>query len=183
MTAVQRTEESMDFYCKILINERIFTARMLIKLCPILCDPYELQPARLLCPMGFSRQECRSGLPSPPPGDLPNPMFEPESPVALALQADSLPLSNVRMFCKSQELPLKTGITINLKRDRMLKNNQNEGRKERSTRDNRKEQDVKFKDKYINDYINQKRLLEQTKSKTQVDALYKSCIKYKDGLK
>ena len=61
----------------------------------------------------------------------------------------------------------------------MLKNNLNEGRKEISTRDNRKEQDVKFKYKYINDYINQKRLLEQTKSKTQVDAL-KSCIKYKD---
>ena len=36
----------------------------------------------------------------------------------------------------------------------MLKNNLNEGRKEISTRDNRKEQDVKFKYKYINDYIN-----------------------------
>ena len=40
--------------------------------------------------MGFSRQENWSGLPCPPPEDIPNPGTEPESP---ALQADSLPLS------------------------------------------------------------------------------------------
>ena len=38
--------------------------------------------------MGFSRQECWSGLSFPSPGDLPNPGIEPRS---LALQADSLP--------------------------------------------------------------------------------------------
>ena len=38
--------------------------------------------------MGFSRQEYWSGLPCPPPGDLPNRGIEPRSP---ALQADSLP--------------------------------------------------------------------------------------------
>ena len=38
--------------------------------------------------MGFSRQEHWSGLPCPPPGDLPDPGVEPGSP---ALQADSLP--------------------------------------------------------------------------------------------
>ena len=38
--------------------------------------------------MGFSRQEYWSGLPWPPPGDLPDPGIEPWSPV---LQADSLP--------------------------------------------------------------------------------------------
>ena len=38
-------------------------------------------------PMGFSRQEYWSGLPCPPPGDLPNPGIEPASP---ALQVDSL---------------------------------------------------------------------------------------------
>ena len=38
--------------------------------------------------MGFSRQEHWSGLPCPPPGDLPDPGIEPASP---ALQADSLP--------------------------------------------------------------------------------------------
>ena len=31
--------------------------------------------------MGFSRQEYRSGLPCPPPGDLPNPGTEPRSSV------------------------------------------------------------------------------------------------------
>ena len=38
--------------------------------------------------MGFSRQECWSGLPFPSPEDLPDPGIEPESP---ALQADALP--------------------------------------------------------------------------------------------
>ena len=44
--------------------------------------------------MGFSRREHWSGLPCPPPGDLPNPGIEPESSGPLALQADSLPLSH-----------------------------------------------------------------------------------------
>ena len=38
--------------------------------------------------MGFSRQECWSGLPFPSPGDLPDPGIEPRSP---PLQADALP--------------------------------------------------------------------------------------------
>ena len=38
--------------------------------------------------MGFSRQECWSGLPFPSPGDLPDPGIEPGSP---ALRADALP--------------------------------------------------------------------------------------------
>ena len=41
-------------------------------------------------PMGFSRQEYWSGLPCPPPGDLPNPRIKPAFPVPPALQADSL---------------------------------------------------------------------------------------------
>ena len=53
--------------------------------CLTLCG---LQPTRLLCPWGFSKQEYQSGLPRPPPGDLPNPGAEPRSP---ALQMDSLP--------------------------------------------------------------------------------------------
>ena len=44
--------------------------------------------------MGFSRQEYWSGLPCPPPGELPDPRIKPVSPVAPALQADSLPLSH-----------------------------------------------------------------------------------------
>ena len=38
--------------------------------------------------MGFSKQECWSGLPFPSPRDLPNPGIEPRSP---SLQADALP--------------------------------------------------------------------------------------------
>ena len=38
--------------------------------------------------MEFYGQEYRSGLPFPPPGDLPNPGIEPGSP---ALRADALP--------------------------------------------------------------------------------------------
>ena len=41
--------------------------------------------------MRFPRQEYRSRLPFPSPGDLPDPEIEPASP---ALQADSLPLSH-----------------------------------------------------------------------------------------
>ena len=41
--------------------------------------------------MGFSRQDYSSGLPCPPPGDLPNPGIKPTSP---ALQEDSLLLSH-----------------------------------------------------------------------------------------
>ena len=48
-------------------------------------------PSRHLCPWGFSRQESCSGLPFPPPGDLPDSRIEPESPAALVLQAASLP--------------------------------------------------------------------------------------------
>ena len=44
--------------------------------------------------MGFSRQDCWSGLPCPSPGDLPDPWIEPESPEAPALQVDCLQLSH-----------------------------------------------------------------------------------------
>ena len=50
--------------------------------------PHRLEPARLLCPWGFSRQEYWSGLLCPSPGDLPIPGIEPRSPT---LQTDSLP--------------------------------------------------------------------------------------------
>ena len=44
--------------------------------------------------MGFSRQEYWSGLPCPPPGDLPDPGVKPASPEVPALQVDSLLLSH-----------------------------------------------------------------------------------------
>ena len=62
----------------------------------ILCDPMDCSPPGSSShgilqdplPMEFSRQEYWSGLPFPPPGDLPDPGIKPKAP---ALQADSLP--------------------------------------------------------------------------------------------
>ena len=56
--------------------------------CLTLCEPMDYSLAMLLCPWGFSRQEYWSGLPCPPPEDLPNPGIPPGS---LSLQVDSLP--------------------------------------------------------------------------------------------
>ena len=53
--------------------------------------------------MGFSRQKYWSGLPFPPPGDLPDPVIEPASP---ALRADSLPLSYLGSPLPNQSLVL-----------------------------------------------------------------------------
>ena len=50
-------------------------------------QPHGLLPTKLLHPWGFSKQECWSELPCPPPGDLPNPDIKPRSP---ALHVDSL---------------------------------------------------------------------------------------------
>ena len=41
--------------------------------------------ARLLCPWAFSRQEYWSGLPCPPPGNLPDPGIKPMSLISPAL--------------------------------------------------------------------------------------------------
>ena len=70
------------------ISECVFLSFFLsvAKLCPILATPWTVACQAPLS-MGFSRQEYWSGLPFPPPGDLPNPGTKPGSPV---LQADSL---------------------------------------------------------------------------------------------
>ena len=56
--------------------------------------------------MGFSRQEYWSGLPCPPPGDLPNPGIEPRSP-ALQVEAQlSLKLSlKLSLIWKQSKCP------------------------------------------------------------------------------
>ena len=51
--------------------------------CPTLCDPVDLA-CQAPPSMGFSRQEHWSGLPCPPPGDLPDPGIEPMSPTSPA---------------------------------------------------------------------------------------------------
>ena len=60
----------------------------------LFCDPMDCS---LPSPpsMGFPRQEYWSGLPFPPPGDLPDPGIELMSPAPPALQAGSLPLSHL----------------------------------------------------------------------------------------
>ena len=60
---------------------------LVAKLCPTLCDPMDCSLHQALLTMEFSRQENWSGLPCPPPWDLPDPGIEPRSP---ALQMDSL---------------------------------------------------------------------------------------------
>ena len=61
--------------------------------CLTLCDPWIVVCQAPLY-MEFSRQEYWSGLPCPPPGDLPSPGIEPTSPWLLHWQTDSLPLSH-----------------------------------------------------------------------------------------
>ena len=54
--------------------------------------------------VGFSRQECWSGFPFPPPVGLPNPGIEPRPP---ALQADSLPSEPPGKPCTSVISPIE----------------------------------------------------------------------------
>ena len=49
--------------------------------CSTLCDPMDCSPPESSV-HGFSRQEYSNGLPSPPPGGLPNPGIEPRSPAS-----------------------------------------------------------------------------------------------------
>ena len=55
-----------------------------LQLCRTLWDPMDFSPSAPLS-MGFSRQEYWSGLPCPPPGDLPNPGIKPASLISPAL--------------------------------------------------------------------------------------------------
>ena len=60
--------------------------------------PHGLLPNRLLCPLGFPRQEYWTGLPFPSPGDLLDPEIKPRSS---AWQTDPLSLNhlgNMKMF-------------------------------------------------------------------------------------
>ena len=47
--------------------------------CPTLCDPMDYIARQAPLSMEFSRQEYQSGLPFPPPRDLPNPRIKPAS--------------------------------------------------------------------------------------------------------
>ena len=58
----------------------------LLQSCPTLSNPMDYNLS------GSSRQEYWSGLPCPPPSDLPNPGIKPKFLKSPAFQADSLPL-------------------------------------------------------------------------------------------
>ena len=61
----------------------------LLQSCPTLCNPMGCSlPGSSV--HGILQARILSGLPCPPPGDLPDPGIDPASP---ALQLDSLPLS------------------------------------------------------------------------------------------
>ena len=50
-----------------------------LQLCPTLCDPVNTVACKAPLSMGFSKQEYQTGLPCPPPGDLPDPGIKPSS--------------------------------------------------------------------------------------------------------
>ena len=66
--------------------------------CLVVSDATILLTVALQAPrsMGFSRQDYWSRLPSPLPGNLPDPGIEPASPVFPALQVYSLPAGAIR---------------------------------------------------------------------------------------
>ena len=53
---------------------------LVTQLCLTLCDPINCSLPRLFLSMEVSRQEYWTGLPFPPPGDLPDPGIEPGLP-------------------------------------------------------------------------------------------------------
>ena len=72
-------------------------------------SPYGPQPHQAPLSTGFSRQEYWSGLPCPPPEDLPHPGIEPVSFTFLRWQVGSLPLvTPVKPICWTHSV---TGIT------------------------------------------------------------------------
>ena len=71
------------FFSKIFLELVIIQLNLLylhctksLQSCPTLCDPVDHSPSGSTV-HGFSRQEYWSGLPLPPPGDLPNPGINP----------------------------------------------------------------------------------------------------------
>ena len=63
---------------------RVCIHAKLLQLCLTLCDPVNCS-RQVPLSTGFSRQEHWSGLPCPPPGDLPDPGIEPASSMSPAL--------------------------------------------------------------------------------------------------
>ena len=79
----------MDIYTLLMDGD----LGLVTKLCPTLETPWIVAGQAPLS-MEFSRQEYWSGLPFPPPGDLPDPGSNLSLLCLLHWQADSLPLSH-----------------------------------------------------------------------------------------
>ena len=84
---------------------------LVTQLCLTLCDPMDFSPPGSSVHGDSPGKNTWSGLPCPPPGDLPNPGIEPRSP---ALQADSLPSeppgSHLQICSLSLSLSLSSSI-------------------------------------------------------------------------
>ena len=66
-----------NIYC--ILHCMIANSCLVAKSCPTLYDPMDVAHQTPLS-MAFPRQEYWSGLPFPPPGDIPDPRVEPMSP-------------------------------------------------------------------------------------------------------
>ena len=78
--------------------------------CPTLCNPKDCSPPGSSIHEIFFRQEYQSGLPFPPPEDLPDPGFKPASPRhTLSLHKNCSPNWLFAYFCNSSHLcPIST---------------------------------------------------------------------------
>jgi len=77
----------------IVIFWYIYYGCLVAKSCLTLVTPRTVAHQALLS-VGFPRQEYWSGLPFPPPRDLPKPEIKPASPASPVLQADPSPLDH-----------------------------------------------------------------------------------------
>ena len=83
----------MSLQCiQLYISKHYVLPCVCAQLCLTLCDPITVTHQGPLS-MGFPRQEYCSGLPFPPPRNLPDPGIKSVSLASPELQADSLPLS------------------------------------------------------------------------------------------
>ena len=92
------------WWVRVKVDCGVYAVCLVAQSCPALCNSMDCSLLGSLS-MGFSRKEYWSGLPFPPPGDLPKPGIKPRSP---ALQVDSV----------LSEPPGKhtVGIEVNLKK-------------------------------------------------------------------
>ena len=77
----------VEVSCPLLATMKVKVKVKLLSRVQLFVTPWTISYQAPLS-MGFSRQECWSGLPLPSPGDLPDPGIEPRSPT---LQVDALP--------------------------------------------------------------------------------------------